>query len=103
MITGKLSNGFKVEVDKSKIETYRFSKMIGKASSKDMEERLYANATILEYLIGEEQEEALIEHASKKLGHEVTSEEMASLVIEIINLMKEEDEDVKKSSPSAES
>lgn len=103
MITGKLSNGFKVDVDESKVETYRFSKMIGKASSKDMEERLYANATILEYLIGEEQEEALIEYASEKLGHEVTSEEMASLVIEIINLMKEEDEDVKKSSPSAES
>ena len=32
MITGKLSNGYEVTVDESKVKTYRFTKLIGQAA-----------------------------------------------------------------------
>jgi len=103
MITGKLSNGFKVELDENKIKTYKFTKLIGKSASKDDKERLYANSCILEYLIGENGEQALLDHIEKQVGHEPTEQEVTSLVIEIINLMKQEDEETKKSASSEES
>lgn len=103
MITGKLSNGFEVEVDEEIVKTYRFAKLIGKSVSKDNNERLYANAKILEYLIGEDGEEALLEHMSKQLDHEPTEKEVSEVTIEIINLMKKEDEEIKKSVSSEES
>lgn len=97
MITGKLSNGFEVKIDKSKIKTYRFTKLIGKSASPDAEEKMYATSCILEYLIGEKGEEALIEYTAKKLGHEPTAKEISDLTVEIINMMKDEDEEIKKS------
>ena len=103
MITGKLSNGFEIEVDETIVKTYKFSKMIGKACSKDVNERLYANACILEYLLGEEGEEALLDYVRKDTGHEPTESEMTALSLEIINLMKAEDEEIKKSVSSEES
>lgn len=103
MITGKLSNGFEVKVDEEKVKTYKFAKMIGKSVSSDVKERLYANAMILEFLIGEEGEEALLEYVEKATGHEPTEKEMSELTIEIINLMKQENEQIKKSASSEES
>lgn len=103
MITGNLSNGYEVNVDESKLGTYKFAKMIGKSVSSDVKERLYANAMILEFLLGEKGEEALLDYVEKKTGHEPTEKEMSELTIEIIELMKEEDSSVKKSSSSDES
>lgn len=97
MITGTLSNGFEIEVDEEKVKTYKFAKLLGKASSKNVNERLYANSCILEYLIGEEKESKLIEHVEKVNGHEATEAEIVALTLEIINLMKEEDEEIKNS------
>jgi hypothetical protein len=97
MITGKLSNGFEVEVDETIVKTYKFSKIIGKACSKDANERLYANAIILEYLLGEDGEEALLDYVRENTGHEPTESEITALTLEIINLMKTEDEEIKKS------
>lgn len=103
MITGKLSNGFEVEVDETIVKTYKFSKLIGKGVSKDVNERLYANASLLEYLLGEGGEEALLKYVRKDKGHEPTEAEITELTIEIINLMKTEDEEIKKSVSSDES
>lgn len=103
MITGTLSNGFEVTVNEEKVKTYRFAKMVGKSASKDASERLYANSIILEYLIGEDGEESLLDYVEKQNGHEPTETEMAELTIEIINLMRQEDSDIKKSSSSEES
>jgi hypothetical protein len=102
MITGILSNGFEVSVDENKVKTYRFAKMLGKASSKDINERLYANASILEYLIGEEKEEELIKYVESITGEEAKEPEMVALTLEIINLMKEEDKEIKNSVSSQE-
>lgn len=103
MITGKLSNGFEITVDENKIKTYRFTKLIGKSLSKDEKEQLYANAVLLGYVIGEDSEEALLEHMSKQLGHEPTEKEVGDVFVEIIKLMKQEDEEIKKSASSDES
>lgn len=103
MITGKLSNGYEVEVDEEKLKTYKFAKMIGKSVSTDVKERLYANSMILEFLLGEKGEEALLEYVEKTTGHEPTEKEMSDLTVEIINLMKQENEEIKKSTSSEES
>ena len=103
MITGKLSNGFEVEVNEKVVTSYRFARLVGKAASKDNAERLYANATLLSYLIGEDKEEELLEYVQEQTGEEPTESEMSALTIEIINLMKSEDETTKKSSSSEES
>lgn len=96
MITGKLSNGFEVEVNEKIVKTYRFSRLIGKAASKDTNERLYANASLLSFLIGEEKEEALLEYIAEQNGEEATEKEITDLTIEIIGLMKEQDDEIKK-------
>lgn len=103
MITGKLSNGYEVEVDEEKLKTYKFAKMIGKSVSNDVKERLYANAKILEFLLGEKGEENLLEYVEKTTGHDPTEKEMSDLTVEIMNLMKQENEEIKKSTSSEES
>ena len=102
MITGTLSNGFEVEVDEKLVKTYRFARFVGKAASKDNNERLYANASLLSYLIGEDAEEALLDYVKEQTGEEPTEKEITNLTIEIINLMKQEDAEIKKSSSSVE-
>lgn len=103
MITGELSNGYKVEVNEEKLKTYKFAKMIGKSVSTDVKERLYANSMILEFLLGEKGEEDLLEYVEKTTGHEPTEKEMSDLTVEIMNLMKQENEEIKKSTSSEES
>ena len=103
MITGKLSNGYEISVDEKKCKTYQFSKLVGKACSKNNEERLYANAQILEYLIGEEGETELLAYVEKQTGEEPTSEGMTALILEIIKLMENKNEEIKKSDASEES
>lgn len=103
MITGELSNGYKVEVNEEKLKTYKFAKMIGKSVSTDVKERLYANSMILEFLLGEKGEEDLLEYVEKTTGHEPTEKEMSDLTVEIMNLMKKENEEIKKSTSSEES
>lgn len=98
MITGTLSNGYEIEVDETIAKTYKFAKMIGKATSPQLEERLYANAILLEYLVGSEGEKKLLDYVREQNdGAEPTEKEISSLTIEIIGLMKQEDEEVKKS------
>lgn len=102
MIAGTLSNGFEVEVDEKVVKTYRFARLIGRAASKDDNERIYANSKILSFLIGEEREEELLEYVKKQTGEEPTEEEITALTIEMINMMKKENEEIKKSSSSAD-
>lgn len=102
MITGKLSNGFEVQVNEKIAKTYKFAKMIGRAASPNVDEKLYANSLLLEYLIGADGEAALLAYVEKETGEEPTEREISALTLEIIKLMKEEDEEVKKSSPSHE-
>lgn len=103
MITGKLSNGYEITVDERKAYTYRFSKLIGKASSKDNNERLYANSQILSYLIGEDGEETLLEYIEETTGEEPVAKDVELLIIEIIKLMEDKDDKIKKSNTSDES
>lgn len=102
MIAGTLSNGFEVEVDEKVVKTYRFARLIGRAASKDDNERIYANSKILSFLIGEKGEEELLDYVQKQTGEEPTEEEITALTIEMINLMKKENEEIKKSSSSAD-
>lgn len=96
MITGELSNGFKVEIDEKKLKTYRFQKLIGMSASDDDTKKVAASSQILSYLIGEDGEEALINHIESQTNEEATVEEVTECIIEIINLMKEDNE-IKKS------
>lgn len=102
MIAGTLSNGFEVEVDEKVVKTYRFARLIGRAASKDDNERIYANSKILSFLIGEKREEELLDYVQKQTGEEPTEEEITALTIEMINIMKKENEEIKKSSSSAD-
>lgn len=102
MIAGTLSNGFEVEVDEKVVKTYRFARLIGRATSKDDNERIYANSKILSFLIGDKGEEELLDYVQKQTGEEPTEEEITALTIEMINLMKKENEEIKKSSSSAD-
>ena len=85
MIAGTLSNGFEVEVDEKVVKTYRFARLIGRAASKDDNERIYANSKILSFLIGEKGEEELLDYVQKQTGEEPTEEEITALTIEMIN------------------
>lgn len=96
MVTGKLSNGYKITVDEKRAETYRFAKLIGLAASKNNDEKVAANAKLLPYLIGEDEEEALLAFIEEQTGEEATAKDVTELTIEIINLMKKEDEEIKK-------
>lgn len=102
MITGKLSNGFEVEVNEKKVKTYAFTRLLGKAASSNNDDKLYANGAMLSFLVGEEQEEALVAYVEEETGEEATTEQITALTLEIINLMKAEDEQIKKSSSSDE-
>lgn len=96
MIKGKLSNNYEIEIDERKAKTHRFTKLMGKALSDDPKARLAANAEVLSYLIGEEEEDNLIDYIESQTGEEATEEEVAALTIEIINLMTEANAEVKK-------
>lgn len=96
MIKGKLSNNYEIEIDERKAKTHRFTKLMGKALSDDPKARLAANAEVLSYLIGEEEEDNLIEYIESQTGEEATEEEVAALTIEIINMMTEANAEVKK-------
>lgn len=96
MIKGKLSNNFEIEVDERKAKTHRFTKLMGKALSNDPKARLAANAEILTYLIGEEKEDELVDYIESQTGEEATEEEVAALIIEIINLMADNNAEIKK-------
>lgn len=96
MIKGKLSNNYEMEIDERKAKTHRFTKLMGKALSDDPKARLAANAEVLSYLIGEEEEDNLIDYIESQTGEEATEEEVAALTIEIINMMTEANAEVKK-------
>lgn len=103
MITGKLSNGFKFEADEKIIGTYRFAKLIAQTMSKDKATQLTATFEILPQLIGEEGEDALLEHIKEQTGEEPTEKEVSECIIEMINTIRNEDEKLKKSLSSEES
>ena len=92
-----LSNGFKVEVDKDVVKTYRFSKIIAACSSKDNGVKLNATFQVLPTLIGDDVEEELLEFLKKQNGKEPTVEEVSEIITEIFEKMKDGDEEVKKS------
>ena len=92
-----LSNGFKVEVDKEVVKTYRFSKIIARCSSEDAGIKLNATFQVLPALIGDEGEEKLLEYLEKKNKKEPTVDEVSDIITEIFEKLKAEDEEVKKS------
>ena len=92
-----LSNGFKVEVDKEVVKTYRFSKIIARCSSEVTGVKLNAAFQVLPALIGAEGEEKLLEYLEKKNNKEPTVDEVSDIITEIFEKLKVEDEEVKKS------
>lgn len=103
MITGKLSNGFEFEADEKVIGTYRFSRLVARTVSKDKSTQLDATFSILPTLLGEDGEEALLNYIKEQTGEEPTEKEVSELIIEIMNVIREEDEKIKKSLSSDES
>lgn len=103
MITGKLSNGFEFEADEKVIGTYKFARLIAQTVSSDRKTQLNATFQILPRLIGEDGEEALLEYIEEQTGEEATEKEVSELIIEMLDIIKKEDEKLKKSLSSEES
>lgn len=83
MIKGKTKSGFKFKIDETKLNDYRFMKDLSK-----MEENPLRFPAVLEKLLGEEQEEALLEHLEDENGH-VDAEKVAEELAEILSSGKE--------------
>jgi len=103
MITGKLSNGFEFEANEKVIGTYEFGKLIAQTMSKDKAKQITATFEILPHLIGEEGEKALLDYIKEQTGESATEKEMSEYIIEMINIIRDEDEKLKKSLSSEES
>jgi len=92
MITGKTSSGFEFEIDEESTKNYRFVKATAKAASKSatQEERIEATMQTIPFLLGEDQEEKLVEHLESKAENGIaTVEDVMSEVKEIMEVAKE--------------
>lgn len=101
MITGKLSNGFKYEVDEEAITSVEFRELIAGTMSKDNQEKIVANSKLLEFLIGEDKKNELYALIRKKLGKKYTPvEEVDKCTIEIMKAVEEQNIQAKNSESS---
>lgn len=83
MIKGKTKSGFKFKIDETKLNDYRFMKDLSK-----MEENPLRFPAVLEKLLGEEQEEALLKHLEDEDGR-VDTEKVGDELAEILSSGKE--------------
>lgn len=83
MIKGTTKSGFKFEIDETKLNDYRFMKDLSK-----MEENPLRFPAVLEKILGDEQEEALMKHLEDEEGR-VDTEKVAEELADILSNGKE--------------
>ncbi len=92
MITGKLSSGFKFEVDETVTDEWDFVKAIGLTESKKVSESIYGMTKIIEMLLGKDGEQNLVDFIKKKNNGKCTQKMMSDAIIEMFNIIKDEKE-----------
>ena len=101
MITGKLSNGFKFEVDENAIKSAEFRDILAGTVSQDSSIKLAANSELISFLIGEDAKKELYAYIREKEGTKYVSlETLDSLTIELIKQLEQKDKDIKNSASS---
>lgn len=102
MITGKTSTGYEFRVDERTINDWRFVKAIAKAESNVPSDKIVGLNALCEMLLGEEGEEQLMKQLASENDGFVPQEQVYGAVVEIINIVKEQNEKTKNSSSSPE-
>lgn len=104
MIEGKTKSGFAFSVDERRLNSKRFAIMLAKltkySKSADPDAGMLANEAeneMEEFILGPEQQEALIAHCDKKAGGYASIEDVTDEVSEIIGICNEKSVAVKNS------
>ena len=84
MVKGKTSTGFEFSVDETLLQNYRFVKRLAHVAKNDYTEFF----DLFTEILGESQEEALIQYLEEKNG-QATTEQMAKEFADILKVMQE--------------
>lgn len=96
MITGKTSQGYEFIVDPRVLKDWKFVKAIRRAESKDQGQRLLGVMDLIIMLLGEDQADALSEQIAEDNEGFSSVDTMYQVVIEILNICKGQNEEIKK-------
>lgn len=96
MITGTTSQGYKFSVDERVLKDWKFVKAIRRSESKDNGQKLLGVTDLIFILLGEDQADRISEEIAKKNNGFSSIDEMYAIVVEILNLCKEKNEEIKK-------
>lgn len=103
MINGKTKSGFEFSVDERKLNSKRFAMILAKLTKYSQaggESGMLANAAeneMEEFLLGPEQQEALVAHCDEKAGGYASIEDVTAEVSEIIAACEQKSVAVKNS------
>ena len=92
MITGKTSQGYKFSVDERVLKDWKFVKAIRRSESKDNGQKLLGVMDLIIMLLGEDQADEISEEIAKKNNGFSSIDEMYQIVVEILNICKEQNE-----------
>lgn len=84
MVKGKTGTGFEFSVDETLLQNYRFVKRLAHVAKNDYTEFF----DLFTEILGESQEEALIQYLEEKNG-QATTEQMAKEFADILKVMQE--------------
>ena len=84
MVKGKTGTGFEFSVDETLLQNYRFVKRLAHVAKNDYTEFF----DLFTEILGENQEEALIQYLEEKYG-QATTEQMAKEFADILKVMQE--------------
>lgn len=101
MITGKLSNGFKFEVDEKALKSAEFRDLLAGTVADDMATKISANAELLSFMIGDKAKKELYALIREQDGSKYVSvEKIDALTLELMGLLESADKDIKNSESS---
>ena len=99
MVTGRTSSGFEYTIDERRVRSWSMIKKIAKMQDTKSDIAVYGIAIeLIEDLLGEEQEQRLIEHVTRIYGYD-DAEVVSKEFFEIIGSVRQ-DKELKKSSSS---
>ena len=96
MITGKTSQGYEFSVDPRTLKDWKYVKAIRRAESKDSGQRLLGTTDLIIMLLGEDQADKIAEEIGENNDGYSSIDELYAVVVEILNICKEQNEEVKK-------
>lgn len=98
MVEGKTGSGFSFRVDEDALKDFMYLRHLNMAQSKDGHEALRGMCAIISDIMGtEEQEEAFYSYLKERNNGHVPVDVLTSEMKDIIAVMREKSEDIKKS------